>query len=111
MPRTVKNINIEVGGRIKEQRLALDLTCEQLAHLTGYGTNFVQEVERGRSGLSSESICAFSAALKVSTDSLLFGCPSESFEYLFNKLNTIPKEKQKYVIAIIEAAIDCAAQK
>ena len=56
MPRALKNINLEVGARIKRQRLAQKLTREQLASLSGYSANFIQEVERGRSGLSSESI-------------------------------------------------------
>ena len=56
MPRTLKDINIEVGARIKEKRLAQKLTREDLAHLSGYTANFIQEVERGRSGLSSDSM-------------------------------------------------------
>ena len=63
MPRTLKDINIEVGARIKEKRLAQKLTREDLARLSGYTANFIQEVERGRSGLSSESIRALSMAL------------------------------------------------
>ena len=99
MPRILKNINIEVGNRIKQQRLAQNLTREQLAQLSGYSANFIQEIERGRSGLSSESMRAFAIALKVSSD---------SFEFLFDKLNAVPQEKRKYVIKVIEAAIDCA---
>ena len=108
MPRSLKNINIEVGGRIKVQRTAQGMTREQLARITGYSANFIQEVERGRSGLSSESIRAFSSALKVSSDSLLFGSVSEGFEYLFTRLNAVPEGKQAYIIKILEAAIDCA---
>lgn len=108
MPRSQKSINIEVGNRIKAQRAIQGLTREQLAQLTGYSASFIQEVERGRSGLSSESIRTFSTALKISSDSLLFGRVSESFEYLFPKLNAVPQDKQKYIIKILEAAIDCA---
>ena len=96
MPRALKNINLEVGARIKRQRLAQKLTREQL------------EVERGRSGLSSESIRAFSIALKISCDYLLFGDMSEGYGYLLSKLDAIPQAKRKYVIEIIEAAIQCA---
>ena len=60
MLRTLKDINIEVGARIKEKRVAQKLTREELAQLSGYTANFIQEVERGRSGLSSESIRALS---------------------------------------------------
>ena len=44
MPRTLKDINIEVGARIKEKRLAQKLTREDLARLSGYTANFIQEV-------------------------------------------------------------------
>ena len=64
MPRELKTINVEIGARIKENRKAQKLTREQLAELSGYSTNFIQEVERGRSGLSSESIRAFPWRLK-----------------------------------------------
>lgn len=108
MSRTQKSINVEVGSRIKQQRLAQQLTREQLAQLTGYSANFIQEVERGRSGLSSESMRAFSIALKTSSDRLLFGDASESFEFLFAKISMVPQKKRKAIIRVIEAAIDCA---
>ena len=43
MPRTAKNVNIEVGQRIKQQRTAQGLTREQLARVTGYSANFIQD--------------------------------------------------------------------
>ena len=95
MPRALKNINIEVGSRIKQQRCAKGLTREQLAQLTGYSANFIQEVERGRSGLSSESMKAFAVALETSSDSLIFGGVPEGFECLFAKLSTVPQEKRR----------------
>lgn len=108
MPRTPKNINIEIGHRIKQERLKQKLTREQLARLVGYSANFIQEVERGRSGLSSESIRAISVALKVSSDCLLFGTPSKSYDYLCSKLSLVPQEKHKYIIQILDAAVECA---
>ena len=108
MPRTAKNVNIEVGQRIKQQRTAQGLTRDHLARVTGFSANFIQEVERGRSGLSTESMRANSTALKVSADCLLFGSPPAGFEYLFAKLDTVSQEKRKYIIAILEAAIACA---
>ena len=107
MPRTLKDINIEVGARIKEKRLAQKLTREDLARLSGYTANFIQEVERGRSGLSSESIRALSMALKVSADSLLFGDASEEFAYIAQKLKEVPPQKREHIIRMIEEAIAC----
>ena len=108
MSRIPKSINIEVGRRIKQRRQEQKLTREQLAELSGYSANFIQEVERGRSGLSSESIRAFSLALKVTSDYLLFGEKANDFDYLFARLGQLAKEKRKYVLKILEAAIDCA---
>ena len=103
MPRTLKDINIEVGARIKEKRLAQKLTREDLARLSGYTANFIQEVERGRSGLSSESM-----ALKVSADTLLFGEAPEEFAHIAQRLKSVPPQKRKHILRIIEEAIACS---
>ena len=106
--RPKKDINVEIGARIKEKRLALKLTREELAQLSGYTANFIQEVERGRSGLSSESIRALSATLKVSADNLLFGEAPEEFAYIAQKLQSVPSQKREHIIRIIEEAIACS---
>ena len=108
MLRTLKDINIEVGARIKEKRVAQKLTREELAQLSGYTANFIQEVERGRSGLSSESIRALSMALKVSADTLLFGEAPEEFAHIAQRLKSVPPQKRKHILRIIEEAIACS---
>ena len=107
MPRALKDINVEVGARIKEKRLAQKLTRDDLAQLSGYTANFIQEVERGRSGLSSESIRALSMALKVSADTLLFGEAPEEYAYLSQKLKSVSPQKRKHILKIIDEAIQC----
>lgn len=107
MSRETKSINLEVGTRIKQRRLSLKLTRERLATLSGYSANFVAEVERGRSGLSSESIRAFSSALHISADRLLFGTESDGLEYVLEKLKSVPPEKREHIIRIIEEAVQC----
>ena len=107
MARKLKAVNIEIGARIKNERTAQKMTREDLAKLSGYSANFIQEVERGRSGLSSESIRAFAAALNLSTDALLFGRAPDSFEYVIQKLKTVPAEKMPHILRIIDEAIEC----
>lgn len=108
MPRPKKDINVEIGARIKEKRLALKLTRDELAQLSGYTANFIQEVERGRSGLSSESIRALSLALKVSADTLLFGEAPEEFAHISQQLKSVPLQKREHIIRILEEAIACS---
>ena len=107
MARPLKTINVEIGARIKQYRIAQNLTRENLAELSGYSSNFIQEIERGRSGLSSESIRALSAALKVSADNLIFGDNTEDFSYVTRLLATVPADKRKHIVRIIEEAIEC----
>ena len=80
MARKLKDVNIEIGARIKNERTAQKMTREDLAKLSGYSANFIQEVERGRSGLSSESIRAFAVALNLYADTVLFGRTPDSVE-------------------------------
>lgn len=108
MPRPRKTINVEIGGRIKQLRWEQNLTRQNLADLCGYSQNFIQEVERGRSGLSSESLRAFATALKTSADYLLFGETAEDYAFLFAELNKVPPEKRTRILKIIEEAIACA---
>ena len=107
MARKLKALNIEIGARIKNERTAQKMNREDLAKLSGYSANFIQEVERGRSGLSSESIRAFAVALNLSTDALLFGRAPDSFEYVVQKLKTVPAEKMPQILRIIDEAIEC----
>lgn len=107
MPREVKDINVEIGARVKHERIEQKLTREELAKLSGYSANFIQEVERGRSGLSSESLRSLSLALHVSSDALLFGKPSNDFEHIIRKLCTVPPAKLHHIIKIIEEAVEC----
>lgn len=108
MARNIKDINMEIGSRVKRLRMDRKLTREGFAKLSGYTSNFIQEVERGRSGLSSESIRAFATALGVSTDMILFGETSEEFGFVVEKLKSVPADKLPHVLAIINEAVDCA---
>lgn len=108
MGRELKAINVEVGARIREARSKLQLTRDELAAKVGYSANFIQEVERGRSGLSSESIKAFSSALNVSADALLFGSESSQYDFVLRRLSTVSPEKIGHILAILEEAIECA---
>lgn len=108
MGRASKTINIEVGTRVKQERAKLGLTRDELAKKVGYSANFINEVERGRCGLSSESIKAFSSALGVTTDTLLFGTESTQFSFIQRQLSTVPPEKLGRVLSIINDVIECS---
>lgn len=107
MARNIKDINVEIGARVKQLRMDKKLTRDEFGKLSGYTSNFIQEVERGRSGLSSESIRAFAIALGISTDVILFGKPNDEFGFVVEKLKTVPTDKLPHVLAIINEAVEC----
>ena len=110
MPREIKEINLQIGLRVKSTRSGLKMKREELSRLTGYSYFFIQEVERGRSGLSAESLRAFSRALNVSADFLLNGAPDTNFDFVAQKLNQVPSEKLDHVLRIIDEVVACTKE-
>ena len=51
-----KDINIEIGGRIKMSRESAGLTQDRFAELIGMGTKNVSAIERGAVGVSLSSM-------------------------------------------------------
>ncbi len=60
-----------IGKRIREERLILRLTQEQLAEKAGLNESYVGQIERGTKNPSLESLIKLSAALGVTIDFLL----------------------------------------
>ena len=53
---------------------------------------------------------AFSVALKTSSDSLLFGDRPDDYSHIVRLLASVPPEKRRRIIRIIEEAVECAKQ-
>lgn len=66
-----KEINVEIGSRIREQRESLGFTREQLAEAADISTAFLADVELGRKGISPLTIQKLCNALHVSADYLI----------------------------------------
>lgn len=62
---------IDLGRRVRKQRVSLDWTQEQLAEKVGVSTSFVGHVERGSRKASLETLVSIANALDVSLDYLL----------------------------------------
>ena len=89
-----KNVNVELGKRIKSAREAAGLTQERFAELVGMGTKNISAIERGIVGISISSLIRICDVLSVSSDSLLFdGCKSAEASRLTSKLEGL-SEKQ-----------------
>ena len=73
-----------IGKRIKDLRISLDMTQDELAKLTGYKSrSSIQKIESGERDITQSTIAAFAKALKV-TPSVIMGWEEN------NENNTAP---------------------
>ena len=63
--------HLELGDRILELRKANNFTRDQLASKTGLSSKFLYEIERGKKGLSVESLIKIADALSCSYREIL----------------------------------------
>ena len=63
---------VEVGKRIKNRRLELNLTQSDIKQKTGISTGNLSDIERGRSAPSASALCELSDVLECSVDYILF---------------------------------------
>ena len=63
--------HLELGERIQKLRKANNLTRDQLASKAGLSSKFLYEIERGKKGLSVESLIKIADALSCSYREIL----------------------------------------
>jgi transcriptional regulator with XRE-family HTH domain len=66
-----------VGDRIKERRLELGWTQDQLCTKTGLSKSFLSELESGKRSVSAENLLNIARTLSVSLDFLMTGTASQ----------------------------------
>ena len=67
----MKTPQLKFGETVREMRLALDLSQEMLAELTGLHRTYIGSVERGERNISLQNIVSIAHALQVSPAELL----------------------------------------
>lgn len=73
-----KDLNIDIGKRIRSAREHTGLTREELAERIDVTPRFVADVERGSVGISVPTLMRICEVLHVSSDSLLWGRTTDS---------------------------------
>jgi transcriptional regulator with XRE-family HTH domain len=71
-----RSLHIAIGNRLKYHRNRLRITTEQLAEQIDVTPRYLQDVEKGKVGLSLTTIANISKVLEISTDSLLYDEPA-----------------------------------
>ena len=95
-----------IGQRIKQARLAKNLTQEDLAEKIDISVAFLSRVERGNAHLNLRRLTQIAEVLKVSPGYLLTGSNTTSKDYLKedfkNILDKCSPEQQKLIYEISE---------
>lgn len=68
-----KQLNVEIGGRIRRCREALGYSRETLAEKADLANSFIGTIELGTGSFTAESLIKLCKALGVSADYILFG--------------------------------------
>ena len=105
--REKKEINIEVGCRVRQAREAAGLTQERFAELIGVSPQNISCVERGLAGVSLTVLRRICEILHVSSDALLWGrSAGNDAEILARRLEQLPPEQFRDVQNVINSVLE-----
>lgn len=96
----MKEINyVEMGKRIKIQRLNMKLTQEKLAEKVDVAPSYISEIERGSSICSLAVLVKIAYELEMNIDNLIFGINLSNADSTFKELlKAIPEKNHKLFI-------------
>ena len=105
--REKKEINIEIGARVRQAREQARMTQERLAERMECSPQFVSDMERGVVGVSLSTLKKLCLTLGVSSDSILFGAePESSFDALADRCRVLSKDQFSILTEIVEKYIE-----
>ena len=105
---TINSMKKTLGERIREQRILMQMTQEELATVTGLSTQTISTAENGRKALRPENIVKLSQALEVTTDYLLTGKadPQPDYTILNQKLVGVDAKMYARIMRMIEIMLE-----
>lgn len=96
-------VRSEIGGRIKNLREARNYTREELAEKAEISSKFLYEVEKGRKGLSADTLLKISRTLSCSCDYILTGeeVPIEKGDQAEQLLQRFKGQERGYIVKLL----------
>ena len=104
-----KSVEQIIGKRIQKIRRAKGYTQQQFAEMIGLSTNYLSDIERGKSSARLDKLVAIINALECSADDVFsdvieFGYKIKSSR-LSERLEALPPEEREKAFAILDAFI------
>ena len=91
--RDKKEINIQIGNKIKAARERAGLTQQEFGELVSLGTKNISDIERGVVGITVSTLKRICEKLSISSDFILFGDNEKNdVTYLSEKLKRLTPE-------------------
>lgn len=93
----------EIGKRIKLLRETNGFTREELAERAEISSKFLYEVEKGRKGLSADTLLKISKTLSCSCDYIMTGelFEREQTDQAVRLLNSFEERDKKYAVRML----------
>lgn len=104
-----KELNIQIGERIRRRREFLKMTREELAELVGVSALFMSYIETGRKGMSLATLKKLCEVLCLSADEVLLGHQQELGEELMDLLEQLDPRFQPMAEEMIRALVKAIA--
>ena len=102
--REKKEINIQIGERVRIAREQAKLTQEQFAERIEVSPQYISDLERGVVGISIPTLKRACIILGVSSDQLLFGTVSRDRNHAIEKrCDSLTDEDFAALIEIVDA--------
>lgn len=106
-----KEINIEIGGRIRSKREELGMTRELLAERAQISTPFLADVELGRKGISPSTVSKLCDAMHVTADYLILGREQGEFPRITGLLSGLDERYLPPLEQIVRAYVEAVGEK
>ena len=101
---------LAVGDRLRQKRILLDMTQDEMAEKINRAPKYYADIERGNCGMSIETLLALSETLNMSLDYILLGdiekeretIHTEETAAILNLLDSCNKKDRGYAMRMLK---------
>ena len=105
--REKKEINIEIGERVKRAREHAGLPQEQLAERIDVSSQYISDLERGVVGISISTLKRLCLTMGISSDRILFDSEADSsLNAVMEKCRSLSSEQTMLLSEIISCYVE-----